>query len=96
MAFPVDKRGGRARTNAQLSKLGDVLETYNLAKLPTTGADYTWNNKQEGEANIYEKLDQYLANEKWNEIFLNAQIRCLPYLSSYHRPLLLIFDSPSH
>lgn len=50
-----------------------MLETCNMAELPTMRAEFTWNNKQEGDDNIQEKLDHCFADKEWVDIFPNAQ-----------------------
>lgn len=57
-------------------------------ELPCTGGDFSWNNRQEGTVNIQKKMHHCLANEEWVNIFPDAQVRLLPYLSSDHRPML--------
>lgn len=96
MDFPEDKQEGRPPTLSQLNELGEVMEICNLMELPGSGEDFTWNNKQEGEVNILEKLDHCLENDEWTNIFPMAQVTYLPYLSSDHRPLLLCLNPSSH
>lgn len=67
------------------------MEDCELMELPSVGGDFLWNNKEEEAANIQKKFDHCLANNEWNDIFPDAQVCFLPYLSSDHRRMLLFF-----
>ena len=65
------------------------MQSAGLREMDIQGSRFSWNNMQIDEHNIQERLDHVLANQEWNNTFLQAQVHSLPYFSSDHRPLLV-------
>ncbi|XP_062080013.1 uncharacterized protein LOC133784752 [Humulus lupulus] len=48
-----------------------------LEDVKFSGSFFTWNNKQEGKARVYAKIDRVLANDHWRELFEAAEVSFL-------------------
>ncbi|XP_057251813.1 uncharacterized protein LOC130591882 [Beta vulgaris subsp. vulgaris] len=64
-------------------------ERCGLSDLKSTGAYYTWNNKQEGEARVFSKLDRALCNDKWLEMLPTSEAWFMPEGLFDHSPILV-------
>lgn len=53
------------------------------------GKRFTWENRQEGVAYIKERLDKFLSNEDWLNIYLDATVEHLGTEVSNHTPILI-------
>lgn len=51
------------------------------------GVLYTWNNKREGDENISERLDRFLANSRWCDVFPSLRVQHGVASYSDHVPL---------
>ncbi|XP_039128539.1 uncharacterized protein LOC120264774 [Dioscorea cayenensis subsp. rotundata] len=70
----------------------DFLRDLQLLEPPSMGKKYTWTN---GQANpIWVKLDRFLINSDWVEMFPKAIQHSLPRLRSDHVPIRL--ESGAH
>lgn len=58
-----ERIGGNVR-DVELIPLRECVSRCGLSDLKSTGSFYTWNNKQEGDARIFSKLDRVLCNDK--------------------------------
>lgn len=54
---------------------------------------YTWKNKRFNMVPTYERLDRFLANSKWCDVFPNTMVYNLPVMKSDHAPVLAILDA---
>ncbi|TXG54182.1 hypothetical protein EZV62_019438 [Acer yangbiense] len=72
-----------------------VVDDYNLTDLGFTGPKYTWNNKRDGNSNIQERLDRFLANDLWRDKFSNVNVTHLGFNSFDHRLILFNSSNPS-
>ncbi|XP_057250086.1 uncharacterized protein LOC130591167 [Beta vulgaris subsp. vulgaris] len=80
--------GGNVR-EAELLPLRECVARCGLSDLKSTGAFYTWNNKQEGEARVFSKLDRALCNDKWLEMFPTSEAWFMPEGLFDHSPILV-------
>lgn len=65
------------------------MNDHGLIDLGFKGHPFTWNNKRGGLANIQERLDKGLANERWSLMFPEVNVTYLVALQSDHKLLLL-------
>lgn len=84
-----EKRGGRHFAMASHGGLQQVVDTNGLIDLGFIGHPFTWSNKRVGAANIQERLDRALVNDRWKVLFLDATVLHLPAVQSDHCPILL-------
>ncbi|KAK3212206.1 hypothetical protein Dsin_016912 [Dipteronia sinensis] len=56
------------------------------------GPILTWNNRKDGQSNIQERLDIFLADNQWRDRFDQVLVEHLGFQSSDHRPILLQFN----
>ncbi|XP_057248206.1 uncharacterized protein LOC130590191 [Beta vulgaris subsp. vulgaris] len=83
-----ERMGGNSR-EADLLPLRECVDKCGLSDLKSTGAFYTWNNKQEGEARVFSKLDRALCNEKWLEVFPTSEAWFMPEGLFDHSPIMV-------
>lgn len=60
-----------------------------LTEIPATGRFYTWTNKQEGEKRVFSKIDRFLANSDWVNMFQSAGVQFLPEEDFDHTPMMI-------
>ncbi|XP_074282714.1 uncharacterized protein LOC141607254 [Silene latifolia] len=61
----MDERIGSTITTAEVRGFQDCVDNCGLMDLASSGAFFTWNNKQEGEARVYSRIDRIMANDIW-------------------------------
>lgn len=86
---PNEKKGGNLLSSSSSSCLANGLQECNLIDIGFKGNPFTWNNKRLGDANIQERLNRAVANERWINLYPQAVLRHVLALKSNHRPLLL-------
>lgn len=84
-----EKTGGRPFASSSKHTLCDDLNRLSLFDLGFSGYDFTWNNGQEDEHNIQQRIDRGLANAAWCMLFPSAQITHLTAIASDHCPIVL-------
>ncbi|XP_019252629.1 PREDICTED: uncharacterized protein LOC109231421 [Nicotiana attenuata] len=60
-----EDRVGRPVTMAEIREFRECIGECGLQELRSSGAFYTWNNKQEGEDRVYSRIDRVLVNIDW-------------------------------
>ncbi|XP_019260386.1 PREDICTED: uncharacterized protein LOC109238392 [Nicotiana attenuata] len=60
-----EERIGSPVTVTEIRDFKSCVETCDLHDLKSTGAYFTWNNKQEGEDKVMSKIDRVLVNSDW-------------------------------
>ncbi|KAK2658475.1 hypothetical protein Ddye_005008 [Dipteronia dyeriana] len=68
-----------------------AIDDCDLTDLGSTGPFLTWNNRREGNSNLQERLDRFLADSRWRDMFGQAVVENLGFKSSDHRAILLRF-----
>ena len=58
------------------------------------GRFYTWSNKQVSERRVMSKIDRFLGNDHWEEIFPNVVVTFLLEGIYDHSPMLVQFSLP--
>lgn len=66
---PSEKCGVRDRPERQMMDFRYMLSTYEVQDLGFMGPPFTWCNNIEGHNRISERLDRFLANSSWCELF---------------------------
>ena len=84
-----EKAGDPSRGQAHIDAFRDAFLDNNLHDLGFLGYDYTWCNKQEGEAVVEECLDRFCASTECSLHFPEAQVQHLDSDISYHLPIQL-------
>ncbi|KAF8380030.1 hypothetical protein HHK36_027500 [Tetracentron sinense] len=84
-----EKEGGVPKAASKIRNFTDMLNGANLLDLGFQGPRFTWSNRQENEKCIWERLDRFVANISWREMFEEATVYHLLDIGSDHRPVLL-------
>lgn len=71
----------------------DVCYELELEELLAKGPRFTWINRRRGREVVLEKLDQFLGNRRWFELFPEMEEVSLEYYGSDHRPIKLSFNN---
>lgn len=86
------KQGGRARPEKQISDFREFLTRCKLRDLGYVGSTFTWCNSREKDSRIYERLDRFLANTQWCELFPLGSVSHCQVAYSDHYPICLNLD----
>lgn len=70
------KLGCKARSEKKINDFQEVLAACELRDLGNESSHFIWCNNHEGEGRIFERLDRFLANPFWCDMF--------PFGSVYH------------
>ncbi|XP_021726600.1 uncharacterized protein LOC110693734 [Chenopodium quinoa] len=84
-----EKRGGRGFCFEVADILRKAVDRCQLEDLGFIGHEFTWTNNQGGPKNIQERLDRFLANHAWREVFMGSFVTHLTKRRSDHLPILL-------
>ncbi|KAK4833356.1 hypothetical protein QYF36_003358 [Acer negundo] len=84
-----EKMGGSNKQVLGMVNFILVINDCNLIDLSFSRPKLTWNNKRDGVNNIQERLDRFLANKDWMNLFLYAGVKHLGYNNSDHMSILL-------
>ncbi|XP_074277787.1 uncharacterized protein LOC141601407 [Silene latifolia] len=60
-----DKRLGGNTKQVDMDDFIDCLANCGMTDIATTGAFYTWCNKQVPQTRVYSRLDRFLVNQDW-------------------------------
>ena len=63
-----------ARTEWQMRAFREVVDEVGLQDLGWTGLPYTWDNRQDGDANVKARLDRVFANEAFLQHYEFIQV----------------------
>ncbi|XP_074265580.1 uncharacterized protein LOC141588019 [Silene latifolia] len=67
---PLERLGGNTK-QSDMDEFIDCIAKCELTDIQTTGAFYTWTNKQEAQTRVYSRLDRFLVNQDWSQQFPN-------------------------
>lgn len=90
-----DKWGNRGIHRSSAHAYLDFLFDYNLEEMSYSGQKYTWLNKQDGRAQVMERIDKALCNGEWRNLFSHSHLMHENLVASDHRPLILLQNKPS-
>ncbi|XP_042963294.1 uncharacterized protein LOC122297082 [Carya illinoinensis] len=91
-----EKVGGKLRDEKSMGQFREVLEEKQLTDLGCWGCPFTWSNKHEDHTFTKERLDRFLGNHEWRNIFKKVKVVGLTALFSDHKPILMIAFDSSH
>ncbi|XP_042939495.1 uncharacterized protein LOC122274525 [Carya illinoinensis] len=84
-----EKSGGNLRSEGQMAQFREVLENNNLSDLGCCSGFFTWSNRHSNTTFTKERLDRYVANTQWRELFRGIKVEGLTGRCSDHLPILL-------
>ncbi|XP_048491567.1 uncharacterized protein LOC125492871 [Beta vulgaris subsp. vulgaris] len=87
----VEDRIGAAVRVGEIAPMLSCINDYGLADIKATERHFTWNNKQDGLARVYSRIDRGLATTSWMETFELAEVVFLPEGNFDYAPALLSF-----
>ncbi|XP_074314041.1 uncharacterized protein LOC141649245 [Silene latifolia] len=91
-----ERLGGHV-TKSEAEPFQHCIEDCNLSDMPSTGAFYTWNNKQAPETRVYSRLDRIFLNHEWSVQLPEYFANFLPEGLFDHTPCLVTAaDTQSH
>ncbi|XP_074314190.1 uncharacterized protein LOC141649397 [Silene latifolia] len=82
----LDERLGAATKQEDMDAFVDCLSACCMIDIPATGAYFTWTNKQESNHRKYSRLDRFLVNQEWVDVF--------PDMNAYFHPGGLMDHTP--
>ncbi|XP_074267096.1 uncharacterized protein LOC141590399 [Silene latifolia] len=85
----VNERIGSQVTDAEIKGFQNCVDVCGLYDMVSTGAYFTWNNKQEGDARVYSWIDRVLANDEWILNGPSGNVTFLPEGLYDHSPCLI-------
>ncbi len=77
------------RSAGQMIDFRDVLELCELSGLGFLGFPFTYDNRRVGKANVKVRLDRAVENNRWRDLFSQAEVVHLVAPSYDHLPILL-------
>lgn len=89
MLWSMEKQGGGDFKYEEAEIMWDALNFCCLEDLHYVGHPFTWTNNQGGEANLQERLDRFVANTRWKDLFGSSSVTHLEKRKSDHLPILL-------
>jgi hypothetical protein len=81
--------GGSERHRTQMRAFQQALEDCSLSDLGYSSPKFTWQNCQEGDCFVKERLDRGVANNAWRSLFPDAEIIVTSTIFSDHAPIFL-------
>jgi hypothetical protein len=81
--------GGSERHRTQMRAFQQALEDCILSDLGYSSPKFTWQNCQEGDCFVKERLDRGVANNAWRGLFPDAEIIVTSTIFSDHAPIFL-------
>lgn len=89
------KRGGSDRCYSSMEQFGEMVANCGLVDLGFSGPIYTWRKNQGGGDNVEERLDRFLASDKWKDLFPIVDVAHLDFFGSDHRVIVASLDGSS-
>ncbi|KAL8116071.1 hypothetical protein AgCh_022528 [Apium graveolens] len=77
MMYEDEKRGGNKQPFYLLTGFTETLETCQLKDLGFVGEKFTWERSRGSNFWIQERLDRGVANQKWRELFPEAEVEVI-------------------
>ncbi|XP_074306069.1 uncharacterized protein LOC141641297 [Silene latifolia] len=72
------ERHGGASSMAEMEPFRRCVEDCEVVDIAATGSLYTWNNKQRPEERIYSRIDRFLVNREWCDLYPDTYAHFLP------------------
>ncbi|KAH9776449.1 putative reverse transcriptase/RNA-dependent DNA polymerase [Citrus sinensis] len=86
---PGEKRGGNDRNVKLINDFSEALRDCDLKDVGFKGYPFTWSNGRYGQGFVEERLDKFVCNKKWSEIFVDGEVSNLDTWFSDHCPVLM-------
>ncbi|XP_074291406.1 uncharacterized protein LOC141618198 [Silene latifolia] len=74
---------------AEMEPFRRCVEDCEVVDIAATGSLYTWNNKQRPEERIYSRIDRFLVNREWCDLYPDTYAHFLPEGLFDHSPCLI-------
>ncbi|KAL2926353.1 hypothetical protein RDABS01_011626 [Bienertia sinuspersici] len=89
MLMSSKKKGGNGFKVNEAETFRDAIESCHMMDLGFNGHEFTWTNNRAGDHNVQERLDRFLANQLWKDLFLGSFVTHLSRRRSDHLPIML-------
>lgn len=86
---PFENLGGNDRDVRMMFDFRDTIRECELMDLGWKGQAFTWSNRRYGPHFIEERLDQFLYNRIWSNMFHETAAETLALLTSYHNSIIM-------
>ncbi|XP_074318700.1 uncharacterized protein LOC141655522 [Silene latifolia] len=84
-----DERIGSPITQAEVQGFQECVDDCGLYDVVTSGTFFTWNNKQEGVARVFSRIDRVMVNDQWILQGPSGTVTFLPEGLYDHSPCLM-------
>ncbi|XP_056690351.1 uncharacterized protein [Spinacia oleracea] len=85
----LDERIGAPVRTSEITSMCDCMQYCGMEDVKSVGNLYTWNNKQQGIARVFSKIDRTMANAGWQSEYGSAEACFMNERSFDHSPGLL-------
>ena len=72
-----------------INEFSDALRDCNLKDVGFKGYPFTWSDGRYGQGIVEERLDRFVCNKDWSDIFVDCEASNLDTWSSDHCPVLM-------
>lgn len=86
-----EKKGGVVRSQAHINQFREFVDLYRLEDLDFCGSKFTWARSEGSPLEIRERLDKFLVNSEFKELFKDCNIKHLNKHNSDHNLILASF-----
>ncbi|KAF5188866.1 hypothetical protein FRX31_021548 [Thalictrum thalictroides] len=83
-----ERKGGRVPLAAAIQDFTDFVDENLLVEAHSTGLEYTWCNRQQGDRKIISKIDRCLINQELLQKYMGWSYKVLSRHASDHSPLI--------
>lgn len=84
---PEEKLGGFQRTEEECKDFTQILKACGMFEIQNFGYQYSWYGQRNNDL-VQCRLDMFVANQEWSEMFEKASASYLHRVSSDHSPLI--------
>lgn len=85
----VEERIGALVRSWEMEPIRRCMFSCGLQDMISTDNRFTWNNKQEGQARVFAKLDRALVNKQWEEVYPQVGVAFLNEGDFDHIPVII-------
>lgn len=85
-----EKWDGKPASVSRMSFFQNAISCCGLSDLGFSGPKFTWWNKRPNGSTVFERLDRFLGNMEWINLFPENVVQHLPRFKSDHNPVLFI------
>ncbi|XP_021861971.2 uncharacterized protein [Spinacia oleracea] len=84
-----EERIGAPVRQTEIADINECMHDCCMEDVKCVGNMFTWNNKQQGSARVFSKLDRVLANPVWQNVYKDAEVCFMSEGEFDHSPGLL-------